>query len=38
MPKSDSDIEIKNSSDGLKKLYSKLKKQYKKELKDIVVV
>jgi len=38
MPKSDSDIEIKNSSDGLKKLYSKLKKQYKKELKDIVFV
>jgi len=38
IPKSDSDIEIKNSSDGLKKLYSKLKKQYKKELQDIVFV
>jgi len=38
IPKSDSDIEIKNSSDGLKKLYAKLKKQYKKELKDIVFV
>lgn len=31
IPKSDSDIEIKNSPEGLKKLYSKLKKQYKKE-------
>ena len=38
IPKSDSDIEIKNSPGGLKKLYSKLKKQYKKELKDIVFV
>ena len=38
IPKSDSDIEIKNSSDELKKLYSKLKKQYKKELQDIVFV
>ena len=38
IPKSGSDIEIKNSSDGLKELYSKLKKQYKNELKDIVFV
>ena len=38
IPKSDSDIEIKNSPDGLKKLYSKLKKQYKKEIKDIVFI
>ncbi len=38
IPKSDSDIEITNSSEGLKKLYSKLKKQYKKEIKDIVFV
>ena len=38
IPKSDSDIEITNSSEGLKKLYSKLKKQYKKEIKNIVFV
>ena len=38
IPKSDSDIEISNSSEGLKKLYSKLKKQYKKEIKNIVFV
>jgi transposase len=38
IPKGDSDIEIKNSPDGLKKFYSKLKKQYKKELNDIVFV
>lgn len=36
--KSDSDIEIKNSINGLKKLYSKLKRQYKKELNTIVFV
>ena len=38
IPKNDSDLEIKNSPDGLKKLYSKLKKQYGKELNDIVFV
>ena len=38
IPKSDSDIEISNSSEGLKKLYSKLKKQYKKEIKNTVFV
>lgn len=38
IPKSDSDIEIKNNPEDLKKLYSKLKKQYKKEIKDIVFV
>jgi len=38
IPKSDVDIEIKNSSEGLKKLYSKLKKQYKKEIKNIIFV
>lgn len=38
IPKSDSDIEIKNNPEDLKKLYSKLKKQYKKEVKDIIFV
>ncbi len=38
IPKNDLDIEIKNSDSGLKKLYSKLKKQYKKEIDDIVFV
>jgi len=38
IPKSDIDIEIKNSSDGLRKLYSKLKKQYQKEIKGIVFI
>ena len=38
IPKNDSDIEIENNSKGLKSLYSKLKKQYKKERKDIVFV
>lgn len=38
IPKNDSDIEIKNSPEGFKKLYSKLKKLYKKELNTIVFV
>jgi len=38
IPKNDTDVEIKNSVDGLKKLYSKLKKQYKKSIDDIVFV
>ena len=38
IPKNDLDIEIENSDSGLKKLYSKLKKQYKKEIDDIVFV
>lgn len=38
IPKNNTDIEIKNSSDGLKKLYAKLKKQYKKSIDNIVFV
>jgi len=38
IPKNDIDVEIQNSPEGLKKLYSKLKKQYKKELDKIVFV
>lgn len=38
IPKSNTDIEIENSTDGLKKLYAKLKKQYKKSMDDIVFV
>ena len=38
IPKGDSDLEIKNNPKDLKKLYSKLKKQYKKELNKIVFV
>jgi len=38
IPKNDLDIEIKNSDNGLKSLYSKLKKQYKKEIDSIVFV
>jgi transposase len=38
IPKNDLDVEIKNSDSGLKTLYSKLKKQYKKERDDIVFV
>ena len=32
------DIELKNSPDGLKKLYSKLKKYYKKNIDEIVFI
>jgi len=38
IPKNELDIEIKNTQDGLKILYSKLKKQYKKELNNIVFI
>lgn len=38
IPKNDLDLEIKNTESGLKALYSKLKKQYKKEICDIVFV
>ena len=38
IPKSESDIEIENSPEGLKKLYSKLKKRYRKSIEDIVFV
>ncbi len=38
IPKNDLDIEIANNESGLKTLYSKLKKQYKKQIDDIVFV
>ena len=38
IPKNDLDIEIANSDNGLKAFYSKLKKQYKKDIDDIVFV
>lgn len=38
IPKNDSDIEVANSEKGLKNLYSKLKKQYKKEVDDVVFI
>ena len=38
IPKNDLDVEIVNSNNGLKSLYSKLKKLYKKSIDDIVFV
>lgn len=38
IPKNDLDVEIANSDKGLKSLYSKLKKLYKKSIDDIVFV
>ncbi|MBL0687523.1 MAG: transposase, partial [Sulfurospirillum sp.] len=38
IPLNDLDIEIANTKQGLKSLYSKLKKQYKKKIDDIVFV
>lgn len=38
LPKNDLDIEIANSNQGLKTLYSKLKKQYKKDINEVVFV
>lgn len=38
IPRNETDMEIENSPEGLKKLYSKLKKQYKKSISDIVFV
>lgn len=38
IPKNDLDIEIKNTDSGLKSLYSKLKKQYKKEIDNVVFI
>lgn len=38
VPKNEMDIEIENSLEGLKMLYSKLKKRYRKSIEDIVFV
>lgn len=38
IPKSETDVEIANNPEGLKKLYAKLKKQYKQSISDIVFV
>ena len=38
IPKNDLDLEIVNSDNGLKTLYSKLKKLYKKSIDDVVFV
>ena len=38
IPLNKMDLELENSPDGLKKLYSKLKKYYKKEIDNIVFV
>ncbi len=38
IPKNNTDIEIRNSADELKKLYNKLKKLYKKSIDDIVFI
>ena len=38
IPKNNLDIEIKNTGSGLKSLYSKLKKQYKKEINNVVFI
>jgi transposase len=38
IPKNEIDIEIANSHEGLNKLYSKLKKRYRKSIEDIVFV
>ena len=38
IPKNGSDLEIENSQEGLKTLYAKLKKQYKRSMDDIVFV
>jgi len=38
IPLNKMDIELENSPDGLKKLYSKLKKYYKKDIEQIVFV
>jgi len=38
IPRNDLNVEIENSPDGLKKLYSKLKKHYRKSINDIVFV
>ena len=38
IPKNDLDIEVKNTEVGLISLYSKLKKQYKKEIGNIIFV
>ena len=38
LPKNDIDIEIENNNQGLKTLYSKLKKQYKKDINEVVFV
>ena len=38
IPLNKMDVELENSTDGLKKLYSKLKKYYKKDIDEIVFV
>jgi len=38
IPKKNLNVEIENSFDGLKKLYGKLKKQYRKSIDDIVFI
>lgn len=38
IPKNDSDIEVANNDKGLKTLYAKLKKQYKKEIESVVFI
>ncbi|HEY9190188.1 MAG TPA: IS110 family transposase [Sulfurovum sp.] len=38
IPNNEMDIEIENSLEGLKKLYSKLKKQYRRSIEDIVFI
>jgi len=38
IPRNNLDIEVSNSDNGLKTLYAKLKKQYKKEINNIVFI
>ena len=38
IPKSNSDLEIENNPKAIKQLYAKLKKQYKKEFKNLVFI
>ena len=38
IPKSNTDLEIENNPKAIKQLYSKLKKQYKKEFKDLIFI
>ena len=38
IPKNNSDLEIENNPKAIKQLYAKLKKQYKREFKDLIFV
>jgi len=38
IPKSNTDLEIENNPKAIKQLYTKLKKQYKKEFKDLIFI